>query len=74
MKKILLIAVIAGSLIACNDTSDSTEEAKDALDSAAEVKKDNIDSTAEQRIDRIDSTTERKKDSLDRKDSANRRD
>ena len=72
MKKLLLIGLLAGAFVACNDASESTENKMDSLDSAAEEKKETIDSTAEQRMDRIDSVTEEKKDALDRKDSLNR--
>ena len=74
MKKILLVIAIAGSVMACNNSSETTEDKKDSLDSIAGEKKDMIDSTAEQKKDMIDSTTEQKKDALDRMDSARRRD
>jgi len=73
MKKFLAILVIAGTLVACNNDADSTENAKDSLDSVAAEKKDMIDSTADQRKDMIDSTTEMKKDAMDKMDSANRK-
>lgn len=69
MKKLLLIVVIAGSLIACNNTGQSTSEKKDSLDSIANAKKDMVDSSADAKKDKIDSTTKLKKDSLDRLDS-----
>ena len=70
MKKLLVIFAIAGSLVACNNAADSTENAKDSVDSVASETKDMIDSTAEQKMDKVDSTAEVKKDSLDKKDSA----
>ncbi len=73
MKKFLAIIAIAGTLIACNNAADSTENAKDSLDSVAAEKKDMIDSSADQRKDMIDSTTEMKKDAMDKMDSANRK-
>jgi hypothetical protein len=73
MKKFLAIFVIAGTLVACNNDADSTENAKDSLDSVAAEKKDMIDSSAEERKDMIDSTTEMKKDAMDKLDSANRK-
>ncbi len=73
MKKFLAILAIAGTLIACNDSADSTDNAKDSLDSIAAEKKDRIDSSADQRKDVIDSTTEMKKEALDKLDSANRK-
>ncbi|MDQ3682799.1 MAG: hypothetical protein M3352_06980 [Bacteroidota bacterium] len=73
MKKFLAILAIAGTLIACNDSADSTENAQDSLDSVAAEKKDRIDSSADRRKDVIDSTTEMKKEALDKLDSANRK-
>lgn len=73
MKKFLAIIAIAGSLIACNNDADSTENAKDSLDSIAAEKKDMIDSTADQRKEVVDSTTEMKKEAMDKMDSANRK-
>jgi hypothetical protein len=71
MKKLVLIVIIAGTLVACNNAGESTSTAnkKDSLDSIANQKKDVIDSSSEAKKDKIDSTTARKKDSLDRLDS-----
>ena len=65
---------LAGSLVACNNSADSSSEKKDSLDSLASEKKEMVDSNAEQRKDMIDSTTEQKKDAIDRMDSLNRKD
>jgi hypothetical protein len=73
MKKFLAIIAVAGTLIACNNAADSTENAQDSLDSVAAEQKDRIDSSADQRKDVIDSTTEMKKEALDKLDSANRK-
>lgn len=70
MKKLLVVFAIAGSLIACNNSSDSTADAKDSVDSVASETKDMIDSTAEQKMDNVDSAAQQKKDSLDKVDSA----
>lgn len=74
MKKILIAGLIAASLAACNNASESTENKKDSLDSIAKEEKNQIDSTAEKRENKIDSLTEKKKDSLDRIDSIMRND
>jgi hypothetical protein len=58
MKRLLIILAVAGTLAACNNSADSTEQQKDSLDSLASEKKE-----------RIDSTTEQKKEALDRADS-----
>ena len=70
MKKLLVVFAVAVSLTACNNAADSTEAAKDSIDSSATEKKEMIDSSADQRKDVIDSTAEQKKDALDRADSA----
>ena len=72
MKKFLAIAVIAGTLVACNNDAASTDNAKDSIDSAANETKDMIDSSADARKDVIDSTAEMKKDAMDRMDSLNK--
>ena len=74
MKKLFFITTLAIVLVACNDAAESTENAKDSLDSIASERKDVIDSSAEARKDRVDSTTEMKKDALDRKDSISKAD
>ena len=70
MKRLLTVIALAGTLVACNNSADSTEQAKDSIDSSATEKKEMIDSSADQRKDVIDSTAEQKKDALDRADSA----
>jgi hypothetical protein len=74
MKNLFLVLAISGSLIACNNSSETTENKKDSLDSIANEKKDIIDSTAEQKKDVIDSTTAMKKEALDKMDSMRRKD
>jgi len=74
MKQLFVILALAGSLVACNNSADTTGEKKDSLDSIASEKKDVIDSTAEQRKDMVDSSTERKKEVLDKTDSLKHRD
>ena len=72
MKKVLLGFMIAATMVACNNAADSTENAKDSIDSAATEIKENIDSAADAKKDVIDSTAEMKKDavdSLNKKDS-----
>jgi hypothetical protein len=69
MKRILAMFLLAGSLVACNNSGETTGDKKDSLDSMATERKDMVDSTADQKKDMIDSSTDRKKDSLDRIDS-----
>ena len=65
MKKFFALAVLALSLVACNESSDAAADAKDSLDSIANAQINNIDSAADARIDNIDSVNEAKKDLLD---------
>lgn len=65
MKKILGVLLIAGTLVACNNSADSEANTKDSLDSIANIKKDVIDSSADAKKDMIDSSTEAKKDAVD---------
>ena len=69
MKKLLVVFAVAVSLTACNNAADSTEAAKDSIDSAATEKIDAIDSTADQKMDAVDSTADAAKDSLNKIDS-----
>lgn len=74
MKKFLAVFALAGTLVACNNASDSAADAKDSLDSIASERKEVIDSSAEARKDVIDSTTEQKKEAIEKIDSLNRLD
>ena len=74
MKKIFLALAISSVFIACNDSADTSNNAKDSIDSITEARKDNIDSMGEERKDALDSLGERKKDAIDRVDSLNRAD
>lgn len=65
MKKYLGILLIAGSLVACNNSAETTDNTKDSLDSVDKAKKEMVDSSAEAKKDIIDSTTEAKKDMVD---------
>lgn len=71
MKKLVLSLAVATLFVACNNAADTTDNAKDSLDSIANEKKDMIDSSADQRKDVIDSTTGVQKDALEKMDSAN---
>jgi hypothetical protein len=65
MKKFLAVLAIAGSLAACNNSSDTAATTKDSLDSASSEVKDRLDSSTDAAKDRIDSNTEAKKDMVD---------
>jgi hypothetical protein len=74
MKKFLGVIAIAATMVACNNSADTTDNTKDSLDSIANAKKDIVDSTADQRKDAIDSLTDAKKDAVDKIDSLNKKD
>lgn len=74
MKKYLGILAIAGVLVACNNSAESTDDKKDSLDSLAKVQKEHIDSSAEAKKDVVDSVTGVKKDIVEKQDSLNKRD
>jgi len=70
MKKFIAILLIAGSLVACNDSSNASENATDSIDAAASDVKDRLDETnasdkaIDSAKDKIDSSAEAKKDSV----------
>jgi len=74
MKKLFVLLFAAASLAACNNSAESTDNAKDSLDSIAREKKDNIDSSAEANKNKIDSLNEQKKENVDKMDSLNKAD
>ena len=74
MKRLFLAFAIAGTLVACNNSSDSTAEKKDSIDSMASAKKDMIDSAADKKKAAIDSSAEHKKDALAKADSTAKHD
>jgi hypothetical protein len=68
MKKLLAVFAITGSLVACNNASETTENKIDSIDAAADQKIETIDSVAEQKTDSIDSAAGAKIDTLQKKD------
>ena len=74
MKKYLGILAIAGVLVACNNSAESTGDKKDSLDSVANAQKEHIDSSAEAKKDVVDSITGVKKDIVEKQDSLAKRD
>lgn len=76
MKKLFIVLAVAGAFTACNNSANTTDNAKDSLDSVAKERKEMVDSTtkattnaldssANARKDMIDSTTKAKKEVLD---------
>lgn len=76
MKKLFIVLAVAGALTACNNSANTTGNAKDSLDSVAKERKEMVDSTtnattntldssAKARKEMIDSTTKAKKEVLD---------
>lgn len=65
MKKFVVVLAIAGSVMACNNAADSTENKKDSIDSTASAVKGRMDSTADTEKDLIDSSAAAKKAMVD---------
>ena len=69
MKKLFAIMLIAGSMVACNDSANGTDNRQDSIDSAASEVKDRLDNTGasstvtDSAANIIDSSAEAKKDS-----------
>ncbi len=70
MKKVFLVIMAAAFFASCNNATDSAADAKDSLDSIANVKKDVIDSTTEQKKENIDSLAERRDSIQDARDTS----
>lgn len=60
MKKVLFVLIAAATITACDNAADSTQRAKDSLDSIANVKKDVIDSTTQEKKETLDSLEDRR--------------
>lgn len=65
MKKLFLAFIVAGSLVACDNSADAEKRIKDSLDSIKNLQKESIDEAAKDAKQGIDSTTEAIKDSVD---------
>ena len=70
MKKFLGILAISATMVACNNSADSTENTKDSLDSVASAQKDTIENVSDRAKDSVEAHTEAAKDSVNAKDSA----
>lgn len=64
MKKFLGILFIAASLVACNDSANTTERTKDSLDSVEKAKKEIVEDKSDSTINKIDSVYDAKGDSV----------
>jgi hypothetical protein len=64
MKKLFLIFIVAGSLVACNNAGDTGQKTLDSLDSSKNLQKESIDAAAQDAKKNIDSTTQAVKDSV----------
>lgn len=74
MKKLFIVLVVTGALVACNNSATTTGERKDSIDSVAKERKEAVDSTAEQKKENIDSSAQVKKDAIERTDSLHKKD
>lgn len=64
MKKLLFIALVAGSLIACNSASTDMEDAKDSTVNAIENATDSLQNQVEANADTTQKMLERSSDSV----------
>jgi hypothetical protein len=65
MKKFLGILAISATMVACNNSADSTENKQDSIDSAANAQKELVDSSANATTNAIDSAADATKDKID---------
>jgi gas vesicle protein len=65
MKKLCLVFAIAGSLVACDNSADTAQQAKDSLDSVTNLQKESVEDAAKDAKENLDSTSEAVKDSVD---------
>ena len=70
MKKFLGILAIATTMVACNNSADSTENTKDSLDSVERAKNDTMENRTDRAQDSLSNVTEAQKDSVNKADSA----
>jgi hypothetical protein len=71
MKKFLGILVISATMVACNNSSDATDNKVDSTDSAAKAQKEMVSDSANATKNAIDSVHDAKVDSLKANDSSN---
>jgi len=70
MKKFLGILAIAGTLVACNNSANSTDNKVDSTDSAAKAQKAAVDTMAKEQKAAIDTNAKATKDSIKGKDTS----
>ncbi len=65
MKKVLMLAVVAGFLASCDNAGDSAARAKDSLDSVTKLQKESVEDAADTAKKNLDQMNEAKKDMVD---------
>jgi len=76
MKKAILVFIVAGFLVSCDNAADAEKRAKDSLDSVTKLQKESIDEAAQDAKQNVEQTNDSLKDMLDStntgKDTSNR--
>ena len=65
MKKLFLVFLVAGSLVACDNAANTADNAKDSLYSVTKLQKESVDEAAKDAKENLDSTSDAVKDSVD---------
>jgi gas vesicle protein len=69
MKKFLGILMIAGTLVACNDSATTTGDKKDSIQDNADSLKNKVENKSDSLQDHIQNTADSLKDKVEQKDS-----
>ncbi len=69
MKKFLAILVIAGTMVACNNDADSTDDKKDSIENMADSMQNRVEDKADSTKELIEDKADAAKDSVDKMDS-----
>jgi len=68
MKKFLAILAIAGTLVACNNEADSTDDMKDSIETMADSAQNRVEDRADSTVDAIENKSDAAKDAVDSMD------
>ncbi len=71
MKKFLLIAAIAGTLVACNNDSASTDATTDSIENTADSMQNRVEDKADSTVDAIENKADSTINVIENADSTN---
>lgn len=69
MKKFLAIAIIAGTLVACNNDSNTTENKKDSIENTADSLQNKVEDKADSTVNVIENKTDSAKEAVENADT-----